>query len=217
MRYALIQTIAPTVEPCTVAELKAQARIDTAQAEEDGILQLYLTTARQQVERETGRQVMLATYEMRLDAFPCTGSDWWDWQPGMKLPRPPLLALSAVTYVDDAGVIQTMDPADYVVDTASDPGRLLLAYNASWPSPRNQPHAVKVTFQAGYGATYDTGSSTWLPDVDKVPAGLKTIILLWAALLYENREPVGEKETFQVPLTIDRFLWPYRLASVLVG
>lgn len=57
MRYSIVQTVAPTSEPITVPEAKAQARIDADLTDEDALVQTYIQAARGQVETETGRQL----------------------------------------------------------------------------------------------------------------------------------------------------------------
>jgi uncharacterized phiE125 gp8 family phage protein len=207
MPYSLVQTLAPASEPVTVPEAKAQARIDADLTDEDALLALYITAARRQVETETGRQLMLATYAYRADCFPVGDC--------LELPRPPLVAVSSIAYVDSNGDTQTWASSNYTVDTSSDPGKVHLAYNATWPTIRDVPNAVTITYQAGYGATFD--DPDYLPAPEKVPAELRVAILLWVAELYKHREPTGDRQSYVMPYAVERLVWPYRLASVLVG
>ena len=198
MSYTLVQTLPPTAEPVTVEEAKAQARIDADLTEEDGLLRAYIRAATRQVETETGRQLMLATWVYRASAFPACGI--------IEVPRPPLLTVTTLAYVDGLGVTQTWASSNYRVDVQADPGRVHLAYAISWPSVRSQYDAVQLTYTAGYGAA-----------PSDVPEPLRVAILLWVAELYKNREPTGEKAMHAMPYSVERLIWPYRLASVLVG
>lgn len=195
----LRQSLAPADEPVTVAELRAQCRIDADIADEDTQLLLYITAARQAVEQETGRQLLRATYQYGTSGFPSGQND-------VILPMPPLLRVVSVQYVDSAGATQTMPTTDYVADTLSLPGAVSLAYGLSWPSTREQRNAVTITYQAGYG-----------DDAEQVPQPLKMAVLLWAATLYEQREATVEKAMACMPLGVDRLLNPYRTAAVLIG
>jgi uncharacterized phiE125 gp8 family phage protein len=198
MRYSLVQTVPPTTEPVTLAEVKAQSRIDAVDAEQDTLLGNYIEAVRQQVENETGRQLITATWVYRAWGFPGC--------PYIELPKPPLLTISAVAYVDADGVTQTWAGSNYRADIYAQPGRLYLAYGASWPSVRIQFDAVQITYTAGYGA-----------NAANVPEPLRTAILLWVAHLYEHREAVTEKTLDVMPLAVERFVWPYRLTNLLVG
>jgi uncharacterized phiE125 gp8 family phage protein len=73
-----------------------------------------------------------------------------------------------------------MDTADYFVDDKSEPGRVALAYNKSWPTLSLRPtNAVVVQFTAGYGDA-----------ADDVPQRVKQAMLLLIGHWYEHREAV---------------------------
>lgn len=87
---------------------------------------------------------MSTPWTLWLDAFP----------DAIELQQPPIIAVQSVTYVDEAGALQTLDPADYVLDSAKHPGWLVCAPGKSWPA--TQPgavNAVTVRYTAGYGPT----------------------------------------------------------------
>ena len=197
MDWSLTRTVGPTVEPVSLAELKLQARIDADLTEEDELLDLYIRVATGQVENETGRQLLPATWVYRASRFPCCGV--------LTLPRPPLLSVTSVVYVDGAGASQTWASSNYVVQTASDTEQLSLAYGVSWPSVRSQHTAVTITYRAGYASSR------------LVPQPLRMAILLWAAELYKHRESTGDRQAYVMPYAVERLVWPYRLAAVLIG
>lgn len=119
-----------------------------------------------------GRQLITSTLQVTYDRFPCAG------ETGLVVPLPPLAAVSAVTYVDTAGATQTWASSNYtVVNEQRLPSRVVLAYGASWPSTRDVPQAVTITYTAGYG-----------DDAADVPAALRQAGLLMIGDLYENRE-----------------------------
>ena len=88
--------------------------------------------------------------------------------------------MDAFTTKDSAGVITDVPAADYHEDTDSIPGRVVLAYGASWPSFTAYPsNAVRIRYTAGL-------ASSPLQEAD---ADIQLPILLLAAAMYEN--PIG--------------------------
>lgn len=163
--------VAPTVEPILVADVKTQARID--HDDEDTLITSYLIPqSREIAEAYTGRAFVAQTWDMWLDLFP----------PCIFLPMPPTISVTWIKYTDTAGDEQTLDAADYTVDTSSEPARIVPVYAGSWPTVRAVPNAVTVRFVAGY----DSGNSP--QDATAVPVSIKHAIMMEAATLYENRE-----------------------------
>jgi uncharacterized phiE125 gp8 family phage protein len=108
---------------------------------------MWISAAREFWEEQTGRQLLTATWEYWLDAFPAHGS--------IELPHPPLQAVLSVKYDDSDGTEQVWDAANYrVIAPAGDRaprGRLVLAAGGSWPTTLLQPAAVRIQYLAGYG------------------------------------------------------------------
>lgn len=167
MPLALLQTVAPTVEPVTLEELKEHLRIDGS--DEDSIIRGYLETAREHVESFCKRQLCTATWVLKLDEFP-NGKF-------IELPRPPLISVTSLVYLDTANASQTWANTNYSVDTYTEPGRIILGYDKVWPTTYGVPNCITITYQAGYGAT-----------VESVPRSIRTGILKLAGIFYENRE-----------------------------
>lgn len=160
---------APTSEPVTLAEAKAHLRVEIA--DDDLLIGSMITAAREAAEHITQRSLMLQTWELALDAFPSPAY-------GIRLPKPPFVSISAVSYIDADGELQTMPEADYQVGQHSEPASLRPAYGTAWPAARNQADAVIVRYVAGY------------PDASRVPAQVKAWMLLRIGTLYENRESI---------------------------
>ncbi|MCK9341127.1 MAG: phage head-tail connector protein, partial [Synergistaceae bacterium] len=124
-------TTAPTVEPVTLTEVKKHLRLATTDAEaaaytsEDDLLNRLITVARTQAEQETGRAFITQTKTYYLDAWP--DEDF------IRLPYPTLQS-AAVTYrlEDDDDYDETLSTVD--TDIVSEPGRVVLQPNESWPS-----------------------------------------------------------------------------------
>lgn len=94
-------------------------------------------------EHAVGRSFISQGWRLTLDAFPAE----------IELSRPPIIAVQSVKYRDFSGALQTLSPAAYVVDIASEPGRITLAVNYTWPETAAFPGAVIVDYTAGYGLT----------------------------------------------------------------
>lgn len=146
----------PAVEPVSVAEARDWCRY--ADTDEDGRFAALVPAARALCEQYTRRALCPQTLRLTLDEFP--GSAWWggasraDYGPGVIfLPRPPVWAVTDVTYIDAGGVTRTLDPGFYEVDATTEPARLVLADGASWPDTAAVTAAARVTYAAGYPAT----------------------------------------------------------------
>ena len=175
----LRQTVAPTVEPLSLAEAKAHLRVDIA--DDEDLISDLIKAAREAAEVATNRQFLAATWQLKLDSFPVADerSMVVDCDGSIRLPRPPVTTASGVsiTYIDSAGVSQTLATTVYKVDRATEPGRVYLAFNQSWPATRGQKEAVTVQYQAGYGTT-----------ATAVPRIARQLVRLMLGDLYENRE-----------------------------
>jgi hypothetical protein len=162
----LRQTIRPSVEPVTLAEAKLHFRVDFA--DDDSLISRIVAAARHQVETDTGRQLIPAQWTLTLDRFPLTwdgginyggtggpGGEPYrpDWN-GMVIPRPPLIAVNSIQYVDPNGVTQTWSNTLYRVDSQSEPARVTPEYGQIYPVPRIVINAVTVQYWAGYGDTW---------------------------------------------------------------
>lgn len=125
-----------------MSEARSQCRI--TETDEDAQIFDWIKRATAIVEGRARRQLITATWQLKLDAWPC--------EPFIAVPRPPLLTVTSIAYTDTSGSSQTWASSNYIVDAASEPGRVALAYGASWPSARSIVSAITITYTAGYGA-----------------------------------------------------------------
>lgn len=166
---SLSLTTAPTTEPITLAELKEYARVMFTRDDKllDGSV---IPSARQLVELVTHRALITQTYTLTLSGFPLSAP--------IVLPRPPLSSVTSVQYVDNAGSTQTWDSSKYTVVTPSGDhashGWIEPAYSEVYPSTRQVPEAVTITYVAGYGAA------------SAVPGGLKMAVREAGAEIYSQ-------------------------------
>jgi hypothetical protein len=214
MPLTITTVTAATEEPLLLQEAKDHCRVDGT--EQDGVIAGLITAAREYVETFTRRQLLSATLRLRLDAFPsvCWPRDRRDDGyrvhegvqfvrpvPQILVPRPPLISVSSITYVDGNGTTQTLSAAAYKVDTDSEPGRITPAYGYSWPTTRAEINAIAITYVAGYATR------------TAVPASIKQAMLLLIGHWYENREAVGQVGG-TVAMAVESLLWSQR-AQVL--
>jgi uncharacterized phiE125 gp8 family phage protein len=96
----------------------------------------------------------------------------------VRLPMPPLVSITSITYYTDANAAVVMSSSDYIAITDLEPGVVTLALNASWPNASLRTIApIRVRFVAGYGAT-----------ASSVPERYKTLIRALVAIRYEYRD-----------------------------
>lgn len=161
---------APTAEPVTIDEVKRQLRIDTD--DEDVLIGQAITAARRQAEVRLRRQLVSATWKLRLDCFPC-----WE----IQVPLPPLVSVTTLQYIDTGGTTQTLtENTHFVTYKYREPGLVEPAYNQTWPSTRDVRDAVILTFVAGYG------------DPSDVPQDIRNWITAAVGVIYDRRELASE-------------------------
>lgn len=141
----------------------------TANSTLDPEISALIKAARAMAESITRRVFVSQTWDFSLDRFPC-----WD----LYIPLSPVQEISSISYIDENGDTQTLDPSLYKVDTASMPARITPAFGQVWPSTRWENNAVTIRFVAGYGAA------------SAVPDGIKSWMLLRIKHYMDNKGPV---------------------------
>lgn len=159
------------VEPIEVWEAKKHLNED--RQDFDQYIQSLIKSARTWCESYTRQCLILSTWRMRFPGFPNCGV--------IELPKPPLVSVSSISYVDENGIDRTLHASQYAVDTASYPGRILRAYGVSWPSVRREGVAAPVT------VTYVAGRA----NPSAVPEPFKHAIKMLVGHWYANREEVN--------------------------
>lgn len=158
----------PAAEPVSLALAKAQCH---AGDDEDALIELYISAAREAAEHILGRALITQTWERVLDAFPSDNG-------AIELLNPPIIAVTSVTYLEAvAGASTVLASSAYVLDKESEPGYIVPATDTEWPDTYDTVNAVKVRYTAGYDA-----------DGTLCPTNIKHAILLRVAEAYRNRE-----------------------------
>src|SRR5262245_19607029 len=93
----------PATEPLTLADVKAHTRVDGN--DEDAFLTRAIRAARQVIEGPNGAGLVLVASRWRL-ALDCMPAE-------IAIPMGPVLSIDAITWRDEAGALQTLDPARY--------------------------------------------------------------------------------------------------------
>ena len=130
-------------------------------AENDYILQLMQSSLRI-AERITQRTLLPTGLVQVMDRFPLGD---------IVLPRPPLIELGSIVYIDSDGVEQTLATSAYETSIPSGPtaarGRIHPVYGTCWPQTRCQRDSVRVTFTAGYPLDDESDFATVPEDINQ--------------------------------------------------
>jgi len=179
---ALQRLSAPTTWPVSLADVKAHCRVDLN--DDDALLQTLLEAATEMAEQATGRALLPQTWELSRESFPPTRSIYSE---ALVLTRVPVQSIVSLSYTDAAGVIQTLQPVNYLLNNCDDFGFATVtpAFATLWPS---EARDVKLRFVAG------------CVDASVVPASIKQWIKLQVAAMYENREAETNGRGVQVKL-----------------
>lgn len=189
---------APQDDPVSLEEAKAHLREESDDF--DAQIEAFIEAATEEAEGFQGRALIDQTWDLYLDVWPEAVWEGLRRVYAIRIPKPPLIEVVGVFYLDSAGVEQTLDPSLYTVDTANEPGRVVLK-SGSWPTLPDLSAAVRVRFRAGYL------DQTVSPAVANVPATTRAAILLIVGSLYANREDVVIGQTVvEIPGVAQRLL-----------
>lgn len=166
-------------------EVRQQLRLEDDQIKGQHIvLDAYIEAARHNCEFYTMRQLITATWELWMDGwyedgiYRCDGYGEY-----LVIPRPPLVSITSITYLDSNGTPVVWPSDQYTLSTNVGPtaprARVSAAYGVPFPVHRSQTAAIKIRFVSGYGLTYLS-----------VPAALRMGMLLDVQASYDG-DPSG--------------------------
>lgn len=140
----------PAAEPLTVADMADHLRLGD-DASELAYLQRLIRAVRVHLEHHLARAFVKQTLEITLDYWPGWQDYYTTGYQAVDLPRAwPLISVDAVSYKDSSGTVTVMDPADYVVDLDSQPGRVSPKYGSAWPSFIPYPlSSIRIRYTCG--------------------------------------------------------------------
>jgi uncharacterized phiE125 gp8 family phage protein len=159
---SLVSTVAAGSPPVSALTLDyAKQHIRALGTVDDVLTAVYIDAAASYFEEQTGRQLLTATREAWLDAFPFVGASGM--RARIELPRPPLQKVLDVRYVDGTtgawhSSLGGSPPAPLFAYTApvgdyARRGFVEPLYGANWPQARPQTAAVRISYTCGYGAS----------------------------------------------------------------
>lgn len=167
MSWEWDRTVAPVIQPISIADAKAQARI--VSDDELGLLNSYINAATDAAEQYLGRGLLTQTWKFTLSQFADV----------MWLPMAaPLASVTSVKYYDENGALQTLSTSIYTVDTTCRPGKIVRAPNQVWPTVQSDrlSSTVEITYVVGWTAAA------------LVPERIKQGIRLYLSAAFADRE-----------------------------
>ena len=210
----LVMTSAPSAEPVSLDVAKVHCRVSLSYTGDDAYILALIVAAREYCEKETRRSFVARTYELRMNGLPCRFASQAGYLRSferfpvytygeIRLPKPPLIAVESITYIDMDGNQQTLDPSQYQVDAGGVlPGTICPAYGQMFPQNRYQLDSARITYQAGYGTPAE------------VPSGICQAMLLLIGHWYRNRESVSDAGLAEVPMGVKALLSSFQWSGV---
>lgn len=171
-----IITSLPESEPCTIDDIKQQARIDTD--EDDLLIQSYIIAAREYCESISGNKFNFQRWEVYFDEFPQI----------IEIPIRPIVNVSQVSYYRN-GFINIINANEYRVSNNSFRAKIYPV--DSWPDTDEREDAVKIQVDAGYAF---------------LPERIKQAVRMLAATWYEYREDLTTESVRFVPHGVSQLL-----------
>ncbi len=161
-----------TDEPVSAAEAKLWIKVDSTETADDAVVSSLITTARTRIEEAAGRSFIKNTFDAYIDCTPR--------EQEIRLPRAPLVSVTSVTGFSNLDLTDTggtaMSTSGYYVDTASEPGRIVLTGASAWPTSTRRANALIIRFIAG-----ESSGSSGIQE--RAKAEIKQLV----AKLYEHR------------------------------
>lgn len=177
-----------TTEPVSMAEAKAHCRIDGSAG--DASLTLMIGAARRYLEDRTNRTFHQKTLEWYPAEWPDTNR--------IRLPRAtPLVSITSVKYYSASGAETTWGSSNYLADTYSTPGAIVLADGVSWPSGAQYPVApIRIRYVAGIATA---------SPVTEADSAIKHAMLLLLGGMWEYRESELMQQTNAMQLLAAKY------------
>lgn len=201
-----MQVVTPPDALLAATDLQDQLKVidDDLQS---ALVDEYIAAAVEFIETQTTHCFKPKVYLYCLDRWPYQGVAGWSnssypTNGVLQLTRGPLISVQSVKYINTAGVLTTLAPADYIVDAISRPARIWPARFTYWAQTDVvSPNAVQVAFTAGYA------------NDALIPSRAKQAVRFLVAHWYTNRLPLGDIGAFRfdVPKTLTTLIRSLKL------
>lgn len=175
---SLVRTSIISAEPVSLVAMKNYLRVPAGVTNDDTDIGDLITEARIHAELLSNCALVRSSFVQYLDHFPGWGSrereylggpgsndgSWGGygmnrhgrWYGEIKIKRPPLVSVQSIWFIGTDGRPYTLNPGqDFIVDCASQPGRIRPIPYTVWPLTLHVPAAVAIRFTAGYAPNSD--------------------------------------------------------------
>jgi hypothetical protein len=176
---SVVRTSVISAEPVSLAAMKNWLRVPSNVGNDDADIADLITEAREQCELITNCALVRSSYVQYLDNFPGWHLEFdhygnagvsgyhslhdgfgynrhGRWKGEIKIKRPPLVEVQSLWFIGTDGRPYTLNPGqDFIVDVASQPGRIRPIPYTIWPLTLHVPAAVAIRYTAGYAPNSD--------------------------------------------------------------
>jgi len=193
-------------EPISLQSVKDHLYV--THTKQNHLIEAWITAARAECEKRTGRTFLTKSLRYNLDRFP-SGNE------PIVLPAPPVQSISSIKYYDLDTVQQTWGIGNYRLDAASFPARVGPLPTVSYPSTKDLTAAVEIIYFAGHGddeaAWRDTNSNAEAGELARVQAAICLMVGHW----FRNREAVLTGSiSKEIELSVDSLLAGLKVPSI---
>jgi uncharacterized phiE125 gp8 family phage protein len=208
MQETLTVITPPALPLVSLAEAKAHLVVEIP--DDDALITSLVAAATRAVESRLKMALVSRSYAWTLDYFPnrivlanglVVANNWlnsrlYPWAQAQVLfpPKPPLISVESITYYDQSGTVQTLDPSQYYAVPGT-PGRIAPSPGLQWPATQDRIGGITIAFTAGFGTLPAS-----VPD--QIPAAIKLLV----GNLYRNRESLVDGVVTEIPKTVDYLL-----------
>lgn len=183
--YSLQLMEAPAITPITVAEAKQQMRIESSDDDAYITRLIAAAVAYTDARGSLGRAMITQKW----------AQSFYEHDSRVYLKIVPAKTLTAVKYYDTNNVQQTATTSDYMLVANDDWAYVEPVSGKTWPSTYNRTDAIRLEFEAGYGAA-----------ASDVPQQVRHALMMLVAHWYENREDTAEKVPESIPFGFEMLL-----------
>lgn len=177
---------APLITPITLAEVKAQLRVE--HDDDDAILTrlIDVAVAYTDVRGALGQAMITQKWAQWINANP---------PQNVSLILGPVQNVTAVKYYDTDGVLQTDDVNNYQVFGTDFATVISPKDSFTWPVSQQRSDAIKIEYEIGYG-----------DEITNVPQTIRHALMLLIGHWYDNREQTGADELSNIPFGYEEML-----------